>query len=31
MAYNLADDAKKQNEKGKNLARVRQSLIEEHN
>ncbi len=29
MVYNLTSDAEKQNEKGKNLARARQSLIEE--
>jgi hypothetical protein len=29
MAYNLTQDAEKMNEKGKNLARARQSLIEE--
>jgi len=29
MSYNLTSDAEKQNEKAKNLARARQSLIEE--
>jgi hypothetical protein len=29
MTYNLTNDAEKQNEKVKNLARARQSLIEE--
>jgi len=29
MTYNLTSDADKQNEKAKNLARARQSLIEE--
>ena len=29
MTYNLGSDAQKQNEKAKNLARARQSLIEE--
>lgn len=29
MAYNLTSDAEKQDEKAKNLARARQSLIEE--
>jgi len=29
MTYNLGSDAEKQDEKAKNLARVRQSLIEE--
>ncbi|OGD53782.1 hypothetical protein A3J78_02545 [Candidatus Beckwithbacteria bacterium RBG_13_35_6] len=29
MTYNLTSDAQKQDEKAKNLARVRQSLIEE--
>lgn len=29
MTYNITQDAEKMNEKGKNLARARQSLIEE--